>query len=117
MLSFILTAQLHLSSCAVKIHDETFCSPVPGYGGAVCDNFLTSNQVILDQLQWEELQASWIGAGQSVECTSSQTVADIKGELEKLCSKTPCTYAMKIAIKGLKKILSLGDKSHSLSLQ
>lgn len=98
-----------LSSCAVQIKDEQFCAPVPGNFGAVCDNFLTANQLILDEAEWLALQAQWQAAGQSTECTSSQTLGDIKIELEKLCSKTPCSYPVKQAIAGLRKILAMGQ--------
>lgn len=100
---------LLVSACAVPIHDEQFCSPVPGGNGAVCDNFLISNQLILTELEWQALQAKWIAAGQAVECTQSQTLGDIKGEIEKLCSMTACNYAVKTKIlKGLTKIQNLG---------
>lgn len=109
----IVTAQLLLSSCSVPIKDEQFCSPVPGNLGAVCDNFLTSNQLILDDPGWQALQASWRAKGQSTECTTSQTLGDIKDELEKLCSKTPCSYPVQkqldIFLKGLDKIQALGQ--------
>lgn len=106
-----ITAQLLLqaSSCAVVIKDAQFCSPLPGNLGAVCDNFLTSNQLILDAGEWTALQASWASLGQATECTTSQTVGDLKSELEKLCSDTSCDYpdAQKV-FKGLKKIENLG---------
>lgn len=107
-----------LSGCGgVQIHDEQFCSPVPGGLGAVCDNFLTSNQLILDQAAWEAMQASWDG----VECTSSKTLGDIKTELEQLCSKTPCTYPqkqqLKLALKHIDKIMALSQRSRNLVVE
>lgn len=93
-----------LASCgSVEIKDVQFCSPIPGGLGAVCDNFLTSNQLILDEIQWTILKDSW----QVVECTSYASLADMKAEVEKLCSVTKCTYEMKKAIAGLNRILAM----------
>lgn len=100
---------LAANGCAVPIHDEQFCSPVPGNLGAVCDNFLTSNQLILTEAEWVALQAQWQASGQATECTTSQTVGDIKAEIEKLCSVYPCdTPTQTLLIRGLKKIQRLG---------
>lgn len=59
-------------------------------GGASCDNFLTSHPQLLTRMQWSEQQAKWLAAGLSIEVTTSKAVADLKGEIEKLCSKTVC---------------------------
>jgi hypothetical protein len=82
--------------------------------GAVCDNFLSSNQEILTEAEWQALIAQWLSQGLSLECTNSQAVADYKDEIEKLCSKTPCSYELKQALKGLKKILKTGDKMRAI---
>jgi len=85
-----------LFSCSIPIHDEQFCSPIPGGLGAVCDNFLTSNQLILSQDQWNA-------------CTTSKTVGDIKAEIEELCSRVSCDDLTQTAIlNGLNKIKKLG---------
>ena len=106
----ILTGLVLLSSCSVKIKDAQFCAPIPGHLGAVCDNFLTSNQLILDEAGWQALQAQWIAAGQATECTQAQTLGDLKSEIEKLCSLAPCNYQVKQKIlKGLTKLQSLGS--------
>ena len=98
-----------LFSCSIPIHDEQFCSPIPGGLGAVCDNFLTSNQLILSQDQWNALQNKWIASGQAVECTTSKTVGDIKAEIEELCSRVSCDDLTQTAIlNGLNKIKKLG---------
>lgn len=106
------TAALLLSSCAVQIHDEQFCSPIPGGLGAVCDNFLTSNPLTLDAQGWVDWQKSLNDHGDAVECTSSSTLGDIKDEFEKLCSKTPCTYPQKQqvheVVKQIDKIIAMG---------
>lgn len=105
----ILTGLLLLNSCAVTIHDAQFCSPIPGGLGAVCDNFLSQNQKILSAEEWQALQAEWIASGQSVECTPSNTIGDVKGEIEKLCSLVKCDYQTKKKIvSGLKKLQALG---------
>lgn len=102
-------------SCAVQIKDFQYCSPVPGNLGATCDQFLTANQQILDEAQWQALQLAWIQSGQAIECTQSQTVADLKAEVEKLCSKTLCTYAtaqaVRAVVSGLDRILLAGQMS------
>lgn len=114
-------ALLLLPSCAVTIHDFQYCSPIPGGLGAACDNFLTANQLILDEPGWEALQASWIAQGQAVECTTSTTVGDLKAELEKLCSKTRCNYetkqAVKTAVRSLEKMLATGVASRALMIR
>lgn len=116
---FTLMGLITLSSgCAVPIKDFRYCSPVPGNLGAVCDNFLTDNQTILDQSQWLALQAEWIAAGQAIECTQSQTVGDLKKELEKLCSVTTCAYEVEQQVKqivsSLEKIETTSQKSFTL---
>lgn len=119
-LSFILMAltTLTASGCAIQIHDFQYCSPIPGAIGAVCDNFLTDNQLILDEAQWLALQAQWMAQGQSVECTTSQTVGDLKAEIEKLCSVTRCTYKTRQQVRQivsrLRKIETTGEKSLTL---
>ena len=101
---------LALSSCSVMIHDFTACSPLPGGLGATCDNFLTSNQRILDQIQWEAQQKAW-GA---MDCMGSIDVANLKTEIEKLCSKETCTQEEKKAREalndGLERIQSISTK-------
>lgn len=109
-----MTAAFTLSSCAVKINDYEFCSPLPNSLGAVCDNFLTANQKILSEEEWQAKQADWIAAGEAVECTQSKTIGDIKGEIEKLCSVSRCHYETKRAIiDGLSKIQALGKDLHA----
>ena len=98
------------SGCAVTIKDSQWCSPIPGGLGAVCDNFLIANQVILTQAEWENAQRNWVNAGLAVECTTSNTLGDLKREIEKLCSLTPCDYPTKARIlQGLTKLQTLGE--------
>lgn len=119
LLSIVMAlATLASSGCAIPIHDFQYCSPVPGGLGAVCDNFLTDNQLILDQAQWLALQNQWMAAGQAVECTQSKTVGDLKAEIEKLCSVTRCSYKVQqkvnALISSLEKIETTGKKSLTL---
>jgi len=99
------------SSCAVPIRDQMFCAEIPGGLGAVCDGFLTSNQEILNQAQWDARKALWIHDGNAVECTTSNSVGNLKAEIEELCSKTACDYAtLKSAIdNALDKIQDVGS--------
>lgn len=116
-LSFILMVVLPLlaSSCAVPIKDDTFCARIPGGGlGAVCDNFLTANQRILDEQQWQLLQASWEAHGDSVECTTSSAVAALKAEIEKLCSVSTCTYEVQSLVQNFfSKLNSIQGKARA----
>lgn len=109
----ILTGVLLLANCnSVPISDAQFCSPIPGDLGATCDNLLSKNQEILTQDQWVNRQAEWQAQGFSTECTTSKTIGDIKGEIEKLCSVTKCNYQVKQKIlKGLSKIQALGSEN------
>jgi hypothetical protein len=84
-----MTAALLLNSCATVIHNFPLCAPYPGgNSGAHCDDFLTSNPQRLSDVQWKALQASW----KVTQCTSDQAAVWLKGEIEKLCSVTVCTY-------------------------
>ena len=102
---------LLLSSCSVNIEDAQFCSPLPGSLGAVCDNFLTSNPITLDETQWVAQQELWISQGVALECTTSKTLGDFKGEIEKLCSKVNCTYQEKAAVRNFFAKVSNDEKN------
>ena len=102
VISRMMMVALLLSSCATTIKDHTFCGLVPSVdsngvihpagGGANCDNFLTSHQQILSELEWQTMMSTWEQAGSVVECTVSDSVGDLKAEIEQLCSKTKCDY-------------------------
>jgi hypothetical protein len=115
--SFYLLLALLSISCTVSIKDETFCALVPGNNGAICDNFLTANQQILDEAQWQALQMTWQNQGQATECTQSDTVGDIKAEIEKLCALAPCTYEIKKAQKKILKVLSKMQRTAQFAIQ
>lgn len=97
---------LTLEGCATVIHDHTFCSPIPVMPdgtrlGAVCDNFLTHKPQTLNETDWEALQASWVAKGYAIEVTESNAVGDLKDELEKLCSRSPCDTDMTDTVQAL----------------
>lgn len=116
---------LLLSSCATTIRDFETCSPIPSESmqnlGAACDNFMTANQRILDPDEWITEQKLWLDNGDVVECTSSGSIANLKAEIEKLCSRTACNYdakqAVNTALQGLDRMLEVGKKSLSLQNQ
>lgn len=102
----ILTALLLLNSCGtITIPNFQHCSPLPGLvgRGAVCDNFLTSQQEIKDEQDWEELQGEWV----STQCISSQTLGQLKVLVEEACSKIKCNEETKIqVVSGLQKMMN-----------
>jgi hypothetical protein len=96
----MMTVLLSLSSCAATIHDGPLCSPIPtlpgecrGSAGAACDNFLNAYPRDLDGAQWEAEQEAWEAKGCVVEETNSCFTAQLKGEIEKLCTIAKCTAA------------------------
>jgi len=91
LLMGLLFTTMVLDGCAVSIKDEQICSPIPGIGGAVCDNLLTSNPETYSETGWETLQASW----GITECFSAQALGDFKEEIEHACSKIKCNEATK----------------------
>lgn len=108
------TVLLSLNSCgSVPIKDPQFCSPIPFVGGATCDNLMTRNQINLSEIEWKDKMTEW----GTTDCTASVNVADLKAELEKLCSKASCTVEEKQAIKGLGKISNLNKvKSYPIEV-
>ena len=104
----LMAVPLLNSSCSIQIHDFTACALVPGNNGASCDDFLSSNQQILTESQWEAMEATWNSQGQAVVCVQSQTIAQIKAEIEKACSEVSCNYQqVSQVLSGLKKIEKL----------
>lgn len=105
---FTLMAVPLLNSCSIQIHDFTACALAPGNNGAVCDDFLSSDQHTLTETQWQALQSTWNSQGQAVVCVQSQTIAQIKAEIEKACSSVNCSYQQVAQVlSGLKKIESM----------
>ena len=110
---------LTLNGCATEVKNFQACGTIPGIPtaedpfpaplGATCDDFLTSQPETLDRAGWFNRQASWNAAGYAVECMTSDTIGNIKAEIEKLCSRTPCDEDTKNAISdGLTRIQHLG---------
>jgi hypothetical protein len=104
---------LALSACAVQIKDEQFCSLIINPDDfsiitVACDNFLSSNPQTLTGQQWLSQVVASEASGIAPECTTSQALADMKAEVEKLCSEQKCddqTQAMVTnLVNGLTKI-------------
>lgn len=112
-LSIMMVAPLLLlNGCAVKIADFQVCSPIPGANTTVCDWFLHSDQQILTEPQWITQQVLWQSQGQAVECVNSQTLGNIKKEIEKLCSVWKCSYSAQTKITtGLQKLQTMGESN------
>jgi hypothetical protein len=75
------------ASCAqVKIMDAQVCADI-GSQGATCDNFLTSKPVDIPQPEWDDRRFGQL-------CISGSAFADIKREIEQLCSANAarCDY-------------------------
>ena len=98
-----------LNSCSIQVHDFKACALIPGDLGATCDNFLSPGQTNLTQSQWMALESTWNAQGQAVVCVQSQTIAQIKAEIEKSCSEVSCSYVqVQQVLSGLKKMDNLG---------
>ncbi len=93
------------------------CSPIPGGLGADCDDFFNSNPQSLNEDQWLQQIIVWQNDGQALECTTSGAVANIKAEVEKLCSASPCdqntTQARQVILNGLNRALGARDAALS----
>lgn len=110
-------ALLLLASCATEINvpvevaDFPWCTPLPDELGASCDNFLSSSPALLNEVQWEALQAQWFAADGVLECTNSTAVANLKVAIQNLCSEVPCDQATEARfIQALDKIAHLGAR-------
>ena len=107
---------LQASSC-VQIKDFQACALIPGNLGATCDNFLTSNQQIYDEVEWESLLASWNAQGDAAECMPSSALGNLKAEIEQLCSVETCddqtVKAKQALLKGINQAIVSGQRSLS----
>ena len=72
------------TSCGVSIKDERFYVDL-GPSGAVTVNFLTPGSMIILKPQWDQ-------AREGMFCMTPAAMADIKREIEQLCSMTQCDY-------------------------
>lgn len=102
---------LLFEACAVNVPNFRSCT-VPIDGMSACDDFLDSNPAVLNQAQWDAYVASLLAQGQVLECIPSNSIGDIKGAIEKLCSKVTCDYqTQQVIISGLKKIEAQGKQN------
>ncbi len=69
----------------------------------------------MDDDQWLALQQEWWKSGNVTECTTSGALGDLKGAIEKLCSKAPCDYETAEKIKLLVGILDKVKKTNQLA--
>lgn len=90
---FITTALLSLllSGCAVKVKNERWYGDL-GNQGAVYFETLSNSTGAISKPEWDAMRVG-------MACTSTDTLAEIKKEIEQLCSATPCNY------EAVKKIL------------
>lgn len=75
---------LPLLSCGVPIKNERWFGDV-GPGGAVWFETLTDAQGQVDKQTWDSMRVG-------MACTTTDTLSEIKSEIEKLCSATTCDY-------------------------
>jgi hypothetical protein len=131
-LGFILL----LAGCSTPIADVTYYTlipPIPGdtcviensvvpspapactvLRGATVDNFLTANQQILDGPGLLAQIAAMNSSGEAAVVISQSAVANLKKEIEDLCSRTKCSYQEKAALAILGKVLKTCEFSRSL---
>lgn len=99
-----------LCSCnEVDVNDFQGCSPIPEPNptdfGAMCDNFLIKNQLLLTKAQWSDTQKLWIKEAAGVSCVPTTAIANLKKEVEKLCSVANCNHVLKaLVIAGLDRL-------------
>ena len=122
---------LLLNSCATPINDFQACALVPSMrpdgeiipwgGGAVCDNFLSSQPLTLSQQAWESQVLAQIKQGLAPEVITSDALGNLKKEVENLCSNAPCDYSTKQAAANIAanigRLKDLGDKAKAAMLK
>lgn len=107
------------SSCASLVHlpenvsDIEWCHPFKTASGqdvgASCDMFLTSSPQLLDELAWQAKQAQWLSFGGVIECTTSNSMINLKVFVEDTCSQVTCDEATKeVILQSLDRIAALG---------
>lgn len=82
-----MMAALTLNACgSVEIKDELVCGDM-GSRGATCDWMQHSDPIDYDKNHWDDIRFGEF-------CVSSDAYADLKSEIEKLCSlnHSSCTY-------------------------
>lgn len=127
----VLLLSLLLSACATTINDFQACALIPSLasngqiipwgGGAVCDNFLTSQPVTLSQAAWESQTMAQENSGLAIEVITSDALGNLKKEVELLCSNTKCDYKTKAAAAtiaaNIDRLKALGDKAKARMLK
>lgn len=78
-------ALLILSGCAVTIENQRWYGD-EGADGAVWFETLTTATGHIDKPTWDQMRVG-------MACTTTDTFATIKAEIEKLCSVTKCRYS------------------------
>lgn len=73
-----------LSGCAVPIQNQRWYGD-EGSQGAVWFETLTADTGKVDKTDWDQMRLG-------MACTTTDTLAEIKSEIEKLCSATACDY-------------------------
>ncbi len=78
-----MTALVLLNACAVPIKEEDFYTD-KGQNGAVLTHFFSTDIQDISKAAWDSMR-------EGMTCLSAQGISDIKGEIEQLCTKTPCS--------------------------
>lgn len=81
-----------LNGCGVKIKNERWYGDM-GNQGAIYFETLTNVTGTLDKPAWDALRVG-------MACTSTDALAEIKREIEQLCSATSCDYEKVSAVLG-----------------
>jgi hypothetical protein len=80
-----LTAALLLSGCSqVEIKNQRWYGDL-GPKGAVYFETLTTATGTVDKASWDTMRVG-------MACITTDTLAEVKKEIEELCSATPCDY-------------------------
>ena len=79
------------TGCAIPIQEEDFYTD-RGPDGAVETHYFSTDVTDIGQGAWDSIR-------EGMTCMSGKAIADIKGEIEKLCTKTACSEQTKVALK------------------
>lgn len=90
-----MALSLLISACAaVDVNDFEACADM-GTAGATCAHFLTTETRDIEKSQWDDERFAQL-------CISGDAYADIKREIESLCSMTKgCVYKPSPGLEGL----------------
>lgn len=81
-----------LSGCAVQIKNERWYGDT-GPSGAVWFETLSDKSGQIDKASWDQMRVG-------MACTSTDTLAEVKREIEQLCSSTACNYEKVVQVLG-----------------